>query len=235
MAWRRPRAWPCVRHPQVRWREGAHAARRSHGLRRALWQRGGALPLPGRARALDGLQPVRHLRLRVDLRALARRPRRSWLEHHLHPPDPALSRDGEPRAPARADPRLATGGVRRRRCDGRGRPRHTVALSAARRAVHDAGLSRAALPAALRGHAGAGRHGQGLCLDGGVAGAALHPAAHAASSGDGRGALRRPAGGGDERSRRGDRRHLGSGRDSNATAQPPARRRRHRGRAPLCL
>jgi hypothetical protein len=175
-------------------------ARRRHRLRRALRQRGAHLSFPGRACPLDGLQRVRHLRLRLDVRALARRPRRSRPQHHLHPVDSALPRDGRLRAPARIDPRIAPGGY----C-GRGRyrsPRHrrAVALQAARRALHAAGLYRSLLSPALRTHAGAGRSGQGLRLDGGLARAALHPAADAAAACHGGGALCRPADGGDDRS-----------------------------------
>ena len=74
---------------------------------------------------------------------------------------------------------------------------------------------------ALRAHRRAGRHRQGLRLDGGLAGAALHPAPGAAAARHGGRARAGPSHGGDDGRRRGDRRHLGDGPAAGARHQSP--------------
>ena len=187
-------------------------------------QRGTALPFAGRACPLDGLQRVRHLRLRLDLGA--RGSAVSPISASASPPSASIPHYRETGDFAHL--RGLIRGSRRRlyRC----RRTLIAALGIAvlwlfkplEDALHAAGLSRARLRPALRADAGAGRHRQGLRVDGRFAGAALHPAAAAAAARHGGGALCRPADGGDDGSGRGDCRHLGGGSRADADHQPAA-------------
>ena len=88
-------------------RTPSHAARRRHGLRRALRQRRAALSFADRARPLDGQLRVRHLRLRLDLGDDPRRRRRPRARRRHHPLRAAIPRERRAGALARRRARRA--------------------------------------------------------------------------------------------------------------------------------